>query len=64
MALDDAICLCCLTHGSCHDVTGLRSLLATAMGLPVDGFEDGFHLFMPSPHDLQHALDQFVCIML
>ena len=46
-------------------VTGLRSLLATAMGVTGSTCQERWlHLSMPSPHDLQHVLDQPVCIML
>jgi len=46
-------------------VTGLASLLATAMGTTGQCMlKDGFDLSMPSPHDLQRALDQPVCSML
>ena len=63
----DAVCLCCLTHGACVELTGLQPLLSTASRrLPVAHVkEDGqsavicpYHL-----HDLQRVLDQPVCSM-
>jgi len=45
-------------------VTGLRSLLATVIGLLVAHAKKGsFHLSMLSPYDLQRVLDQPVCSM-
>jgi len=60
----NAICLCCLTDSSCH-WTHTHLFWVQRWGLPeVRAKEDGFHLSMPSPHDLQHVLDQPECIML
>jgi len=36
----DAICLCCLTHGSCVKVTGPQPLLTAAKRLPVVHVEE------------------------
>ena len=59
----DAVCLCFLTHGSCHwtqisyDYSQMGATSSTCQ-------KDGFHPSMTSPHDLQHVLDQPVCNML
>jgi len=56
---DDAVSLCCLTHGSCH-WTQISSGYIQQWGLLVaHPKKDGFHLSMPSPHDWPDS--QFLC---
>jgi len=64
----DAICLCCLTHGACVQVSGLQPLLTIVRKrLPVAHVKEDSQsavICQCHLHDLQHVLVQPMCSML